>query len=197
MAECECGFDAKSRQQRNVLLILLAINALMFIVELGAALISESTALFADSLDMLADAAVYGISLYAVGKAADRKARVALFSGVIEILLGLSAGLAVIQKLVYGSEPEPVFMIMVGLAALVANVVCLKLISRHREGDIHMRASWIFSKNDVLANLGVIIGGILVYFTNSNLPDLVIGIVIAVIVIRGGLQIFNESVQAL
>ena len=196
MAECGCGFDVKNREQRKVLLILLGINALMFIVELSAALISDSTALFADSLDMLADAAVYGVSLYAVGKAAGQKARVALFSGVVEVMLGLSASVAVIRKLVYGSEPEPVLMVMVGLAALLANVVCLRLISLHREGGIHMRASWIFSKNDVLANLGVIIGGLLVNITSSHLPDLVIGFAISIIVIRGGVQIFRESFRA-
>ena len=84
-------------------------------------------------------------------------------------------------------------MIAVGIAALVANVVCLLLIAKHREGEVHMRASWIFSKNDVIANLGIIIGGLLVYALESRYPDLLIGLVISIIVIRGGIQIFKDA----
>lgn len=84
-------------------------------------------------------------------------------------------------------------MIAVGTAALVANVICLQLIAKHKEGEVHMRASWIFSKNDVIANLGIIIGGVLVYTLESRYPDLLIGLAISIIVIRGGIDIIKDA----
>ncbi len=193
MGECECRVECSDREQYKVLWWLLAINAVMFAIELAAGLLSDSTALMADSLDMLADASVYGISLYAVGKAARHKAGVAFGSGVIEIMLGLVAGFEVLQKLLHGSEPQSLFMIGVGSLALLANSVCVLLIARFRDGDVHMRASYIFSKNDVIANLGVVFSGALVAWTGSNIPDLLIGFAIALVVIKGGIHILSES----
>lgn len=193
MSECECRVDCTNREQYKVLWWLLAINAVMFGVELVAGLLSDSTALMADSLDMLADASVYGISLYAVGKAARHKAGVAFGSGIIEIALGLTAGFEVAQKLLLGSEPQSLFMIGIGFLALLANTACVLLIARFRDGDVHMRASYIFSKNDVIANLGVIISGVLVMLLDSNMPDLLIGLLIALVVIKGGIHILHES----
>lgn len=174
-------------------MILLGINAVMFFVEFTLGIISESTALIADSLDMLADATVYGIALYAVGRPALAKIKAAYFSGIFQIILGSFVALDVLRRFIWGSEPDAVFMISVGVLALIANVICLQLISKHRNGEIHMRASWIFSKNDVIANLGIIIGGGLVYLLESSYPDLMIGLIISVIVTRGGLQIMREA----
>ncbi len=183
--------------QSRVLGWLLLINAAMFIVEGMAGIIAESTALMADSLDMLADASVYGISLYAVGKSKQHKTRVAFFCGLLEIFMGISAGSEVVDKLLYGSRPDSLLMVVFGLLALLANIVCVVLITPFKHGDIHLRASYIFSKNDVIANLGVIISGLLVKVTHSNIPDLLIGISIALIIIQGGIRILNESRQAL
>ncbi len=193
MSDCDCRVKTDNAEQVGVLWLLLAINSSMFLVESVAGMLSDSTALVADSLDMLADASVYGISIYAVGKAASKKAGVAFASGVIELLLGFGALFEVINKLLYGSVPKSFIMIVIGCLALLANTICLHLISRFRNGDVHMRASYIFSKNDVLANLGVVISGILVALLDSNLPDLLIGLLIALLVIRGGIQILKES----
>lgn len=193
MSGCGCEFEAKNREQSRVLLILLGINAVMFVVEITLGVLSESTALIADSLDMFADATVYGLGLYAVGRPASAKITAAHISGIFQIMLGALVTLDVLRRFVWGSEPESYLMISVGMVALVANVVCLKLISKHREGEVHMRASWVFSKNDVIANLGIIAGGILVFAFNSPYPDLVIGLAISLVVIRGGLQILKES----
>ena len=84
-------------------------------------------------------------------------------------------------------------MIAVGSVALIANAICLRLVYKHRQGEVHMRASWIFSKNDVVANLGVIVGGLLVAYTGSSYPDLIIGLLIAAIVVRGGVHIFKDA----
>jgi cation diffusion facilitator family transporter len=193
MSGCECEIEIKDKEQSRVLVVLLGINAVMFIVEITLGIISESTALIADSLDMLADATVYGIGLYAVGRALSAKIRAAHISGVFQILLGALVLIDVLRRFVGGVEPESLIMISIGAVALVANIICLKLISKHREGEVHMRASWVFSKNDVIANLGIIAAGVLVYALESRFPDLLIGLAISVIVIRGGIHIFKDA----
>ncbi|VAX02380.1 Cobalt-zinc-cadmium resistance protein CzcD [hydrothermal vent metagenome] len=193
MSGCGCEIEIKNRDQSRVLILLLAINGVMFIAEIVAGIMGDSTALIADSLDMLADATVYAIGLYAVGRSLLVKAKAAHVSGIFQIVLGLGVLFDIVRRTVVGSEPESLMMIAVGIVALIANTVCLMLIYKHRQGEVHMRASWIFSKNDVIANLGVISGGLLVAYTGSSYPDLFIGLVIAAIVIRGGVQIINEA----
>ena len=193
MAGCDCEVKIDNREQSRILIILLGINTLMFLPEITLGILSESTALIADSLDMLADATVYAIGLYAVGRSATAKISAASFSGIFQIILGLSVSLDVLRRLIWGSEPESWLMIVIGIAALIANTICLLLISKHKDGEVHMRASWIFSKNDVIANLGIIIGGGLVYLLASRFPDLIIGMLISILVIHGGIQILKEA----
>jgi Co/Zn/Cd efflux system component len=176
-------------RQAGVLKWLLAINALMFVVELGAGWQAESTGLIADSLDMFADAAVYGVALFAVGRAVGWQVRAARFAGVLQLILALGALAEVGRRFVYGSEPQSLSMMGIGLLALLANVTCLWLISGHRDGGAHMRASWIFSANDVLANLGVIVAGTLVAWSGSPWPDLLIGSVVGLLVLDGARRI--------
>lgn len=185
----------QSASEATVLKQLLAINGFMFFLELFWGIYAGSTGLIADSLDMFADAAVYGLSLFAVGKAIELKRKAARTSGFLQVILALGALSEVIRRLVFGSEPEGLFMVGIAALALVANVVCLLLLSRHREGEVHMRASWIFSTNDVIANAGVIIAGLFVLWTKSNWPDLIAGSVIAVVVLRGGLMILKISAK--
>jgi cation diffusion facilitator family transporter len=197
MAGCDCKVEPGGGAQKRVLVSLLAINAAMFITEIVCGVVADSTGLIADSLDMLADALVYGISLYAVGRESSVKVRAARLSGVFQITLAAGVLVDVARRWLYGSEPESGFMLAVGGVALAANLTCLKLISKHREGEVHMRASWIFSKNDVLANLGVIIAGISVRFSGSRWPDLMIGFLIAALVFRGGVAILKDARAAL
>lgn len=193
MAGCGCGMEARNEAERKTLRIVLAINAFMFVLELALGWLAQSTGLIADSLDMFADASVYAISLYAVGKSAALQAGSARLSGFAQILLALLVLADVIGKLLYGSEPVSALMMGVGLLALLANASCLALIAQHRDAGVHMRASLIFSKNDVIANAGVILSGALVWLLGSRYPDLVIGLVIALLVLRGGLQILKEA----
>lgn len=193
MPGCGCEIEIKNRDQSRVLIALLAINGVMFVAEIVAGIIGDSTALIADSLDMLADATVYAIGLYAVGRSLMVKAKAAHISGVFQIVLGLGVLLDIVRRTVVGSEPESMMMVSVGMVALVANTICLVLIYKHRQGEVHMRASWIFSKNDVIANLGVIAAGLLVAYTDSHWPDLIIGLLIAIIVTRGGLHIIKDA----
>ncbi|MDZ4105897.1 MAG: cation transporter [Nitrosomonas sp.] len=177
--------------QARTLRLLLGINAFMFVIELTTGLIAQSTGLIADSLDMFADAAVYGLALYAVGRAASMKSRAAHLAGWLQLLLAVGALTEVARRFVYGSEPESILMIGMGVIALIANVSCLLLISGKREDGVHMKASYIFSANDVVANLGVIVAGALVMFTASPYPDLVIGTIIGVIVLNGARRILQ------
>lgn len=174
-----------------VLKWLLAINAFMFVLEISVGWIAQSTGLIADSLDMFADATVYGLALYAVGHSARMKLRAAHFSGWLQLILALGALSEVVRRFIFGSDPESVLMMSFGFVALMANVLCLLLINKQKDSGAHMKASWIFSANDVIANLGVIVAGILVAFTGSRYPDLVIGFLIGLIVLNGARRILQ------
>ncbi len=179
--------------ESKTLIILLLINLIMFFVEVFLGLISSSTGLIADGLDMLADAFVYGVSLYAVHRSIKAKKRAALISGIAQISLGVLCIAEVTRKFIYGSEPLSTYMILVSVIALAANLTCLALIYKHKDGEVHMKASWIFSANDVLVNLSVIFSGLLVYFLDSNYPDLAVGTIVSIVVIRGGFSIVKMS----
>lgn len=181
------GHDEESR----VLKTLLLLNGGMFFVELAAGIYAQSMGLLADGLDMFADAVVYGLSLYAVGKAIEKKKRAAKLSGYFQMLLAVSVLVEAVRRFIYGSEAMGSLMIIISVLALLINVSCLLLLSKHKDGEVHMKASWIFSANDVIANLGVILAGGLVMLSGSSIPDLVIGIIVASVVFKGSLAILK------
>lgn len=193
MSNCGCEVTLKNNEQKHVLYWLLSINAVLFVAEFGIGWFAQSTALIADSLDMLADAVVYAIGLYAVGRAAHHKARAAMLSGYFQMALGLLIIADIVRRAYVGSEPASGLMMVMGSVALVGNVICLVLIQKHRHGDVNMRASWIFSSNDVIANAGVIVSGALVGWLNARWPDMVIGCIIVVIVLRGAQMILKDA----
>lgn len=180
---------ATQQQEAGTLWVLLAINGLMFVFEMVMGLIAQSAGLIADSLDMFADAAVYGLALYAVGHGVKMQVRAAHVAGILQLILALGVLLEVGRRFVFGSEPESTLMMAIAVVALIANTACLLLISRHREGGAHMKASYIFSANDVIINLGIIVAGALVAWTGSNYPDLVIGTIVGIIVLSGARRI--------
>ena len=177
--------------QARVLKWVLAINAVMFVAEAAGALAAESSALLADSLDMFADAAVYGLALFGVHRARATQLKAAHASGVLQLLLGLGALAEVMRRLVFGSEPEAPLIAGVALLALSANVTCMWLLAHHRQGGAHMKASWIFTTTDVIANLGVIAAAGLVRLTGSNVPDLAVAVLIALVVLNGAIRILR------
>jgi Co/Zn/Cd efflux system component len=193
MTGCGCEVEIKDASQKKVLLFLLAINAAMFVFELSVGWHAQSTGLIADSMDMLADAIVYGIGLYAIGKTAQHKSRAAMSSGWFQMVIGLLILADILRRVFYGSEPVSLLMMGMGFVALIANVYCLALIQQHKDGDVHMRASWVFSKNDVIANIGVIFGGILVWLLDSRWPDLIIGGIISLIILNGARHIIIDA----
>lgn len=182
----------ESSQQRRLLWTVLLINATFFVLEMAAGFISGSMGLVADSLDMLADALVYSLSLLAVGATVARKKNVAQWSGYFQVALAV-LGFVEVMRRFFGVESLPDFrtMIIVSIMALIANGVCLYLLQRSKDREAHMQASMIFTSNDVVINLGVIAAGVLVLLLNSRLPDLVIGAIVFVIVTLGAVRILR------
>ena len=197
MSGCGCEVTINDKSQKRVLYWLLAINAAMFIIELAVGLLADSTALIADSMDMLADAVVYAIGIYAVGKSIIHKTNAAKVSGYFQLMLGGIILIDIIRRSIMGSEPVSYLMMGMGAVALVANVICLLIIRKHKDGDVNMRASWIFSANDVIANIGVIAAGVLVLWLDSRLPDLIIGMIVSIVVVRGAWMILKDARQEL
>jgi Co/Zn/Cd efflux system component len=190
--------------QRRVLHVALWINAAMFLLESGAGLAASSTALLADSVDMLGDAIVYGFSLYAVARGPIWHARAALLKGSIMGAFGLGVLLEVAVKLARGVVPSAGLIGAMGLVALVANVVCLAVLARHRADDINMRSAWLCSRNDVVANVGVLAAAAGVGATGSAWPDIATGLLIAAMfggssvgVIRAALHELRASAAAI
>jgi len=180
--------------QRKVLWAVLIINFAFFLIEIVFGFISNSMGLVADSLDMLADAFVYGISLYAVGGTIQRKKNIAKLAGYFQITLAVIGFVEVLRRFI-GVESLPDFrtMIIVSFFSLIANSICLYLLQKSKSKEAHMRASMIFTSNDVIINLGVIVAGTLVLLLNSGLPDLIIGSVVFIIVINGAIRIMKVS----
>ena len=190
---CGSGLEHANRQERRILIIVLLINAGMFIAEFSAGLVSGSTALLADSLDMLADALIYALGLLALGRARHWRARAALTSGVFQLLLGLGVAVEAIWKTVANGLPDAATMGLFGVIALLANTACFLLLIRFRDGDINLRASWICSRNDMIGNAGVLIAAGMVTWLDSPVPDIVIGLLIAAVVIRSAVEIVFEA----
>ena len=175
---CEIRQDVPERQRR-VLQVVLAVNAAMFVVELGAGIRGHSTSLVADSVDMLGDALVYGASLSVLARGALWQARVALGKGLLMAAFGAGVLLEVATKLQRGLLPAAEVMGWVGLLALGANAACLALLWRHRGDDLNMRSAYICSLNDVAGNAGVLLASVGVALLQSAWPDIAVGLVIA------------------
>ena len=192
--ESKLPSDLDDSQHRKILWVVLIINFVFFVLEMLYGWISKSMGLVADSLDMLADSIVYGLSLLAVGAAISLKKRVAKISGYFQISLAVF-GLAEVIRRFWGVDSIPIFenMIIISLLALVANSFSLYLIQKANSKEAHMQASAIFTSNDIIINLGVIVAGGLVYWTQSKYPDLIIGLIIFLLVINGALRILKLS----
>ncbi|MBD3638647.1 MAG: cation transporter [Crocinitomicaceae bacterium] len=178
--------------QSKLLWQVLLINFVFFILEMTFGLISNSMGLVADSLDMLSDSFVYALSLFAVGAIAARKKRIAKFSGYVQILLAFIGIFEVFRRYFFEDQmPDYRTMIIVSVFALIANWLCLYLLQKTKSEDAHMKASMIFTSNDIIINTGVILAGLLVYLLSNRLPDLIIGSIVFTIVLRGAFRILK------
>jgi Co/Zn/Cd efflux system component len=195
MDEC-CAVRDVPREQRRVLYAVLWINAAMFLAESIGGLMAHSTALVADSVDMLGDAIVYGFSLYVIHRGTGWHARAALLKGIIMAAFGVGVLIQVAVKIVQGLTPTVQVMGAIGALAFAANLFCLVLLQRCRDDDINMRSAWVCSRNDVIGNVAVLAAAALVAVTRSAWPDILIGLLIAGVFGRSAVQIIREASRA-
>ena len=191
-----CEIRPVHAQQRRVLRVVLWINLGMFVAELVAGLIAHSTALLADSVDMLGDAIVYGFSLYVIARAPLWQHRAALLKGLIMAGFGIGIAAEVASKLARGLTPEAGIMWVVALAALVANAYVLARLWRHRADDINMRSAWLCSRNDVIANAGVLLAALGVGWSGSAWPDILVGLAIAALFASSAAGVIRDALAA-
>jgi len=182
----------KEQKQSKSLWVVLMINFSFFVIEMSTGLISKSMGLVADSLDMLADSFVYGLSLMAVGSTLIKKKQVAKLAGYFQIILAIIGFAEVIRRFFMAEQlPDFRIMMLISLLALLANAASLFILQKAKSSEVHMQASMIFTSNDIIINLGVITAGALVYFLQSSSPDLIIGALVFILVIRGALRILK------
>ena len=191
---CGCGaVETETRDQRRVLRLALVLNVTMFVVGLVAGLLAQSSGLLADALDMLADAAAYGIALAAIGRGPAFKANTGLVSGSLLLILGLVVLADVARRGMAGSSPESLVIMATATVSLIVNATVLHLLGRYRKGDVHLRATWIFTRADVVANLAVIASGLIVLLTGFRTVDLVVGAGIGCYVLHEAVEIIREA----
>jgi Co/Zn/Cd efflux system component len=178
---------------RRVLVVVMMLNLLMFVIEFAAGIIADSAALMADSVDMLGDGLVYGISLYALDRSLRWRAGMALAKGGFILALGLGVLVEIVLKMIWGQPPASGLMLIFGGMALVANLSCVALLWPYRRHDVNLSSTFECSRNDVVANLGVIAAAIAVAFTQSPWPDIAIAAVIAFLFFRSALRVIADA----
>jgi cation diffusion facilitator family transporter len=188
---------ARHEGQRRALVTVLLINAVMFVAEFGAGVIAGSAALMADATDMLGDALVYGVSIYALARTDRWKAGAALFKGLFILLLGAAIIVNLVVKIRTGIPPSSILMLVFGGLALVANLVCLRLLWRFRAQDVNMASTFECSRNDVISNMGVLVAAGMVALFNSPWPDIIIGSAMAALFLRSAIGVITEAVPLL
>lgn len=184
---------ALQKEQRRVLIIVLVINALMFLAEFGAGLVARSSALQADAVDMLGDAVVYGLSLFALGRGRRWEAGAALAKGGLILLFFVVIVVDIALKLAHGVPPSTRLMLIFGSLALVANLACLALLWRFRNLNVNMSSTFECSRNDVMANAGVLVAAGAVMALGAGWPDIVVGLVIALLFLRSAVRVIRGA----
>lgn len=182
--------------QRRVLIVVMAINFAMFAIEFGGGLVARSSALMADSVDMLGDAIVYALSLYALSRGHRWEAGAALAKGGIILLFGIAVTVEIVDKIANGVPPSSTLMLAFGSLALIANLTCLALLWRFRRENVNMSSTFECSRNDVASNIGVLIAAGLVAGTGSAWPDIAVGGIIAIIFLRSAWRVLAEAIPA-
>ena len=194
---CGCSgnpvFDGVDKRYKTVLWVVIAINAIMFVVEMAAGKAAGSQALQADALDFLGDALTYGLSLAVIGMSLKTRATAALAKGFSLMAMGIWVfGSTVYQTLILG-VPQAELMGMIGFLALAANVTSVLLLMRYKDGDANVRSVWLCSRNDAIGNVAVMIASVAVWFTASAWPDLVVAIIMAGLFLRSAQLILRQG----
>lgn len=190
------AISADTAEQRRTLKIALALNAAMFAIEVTAGILGNSMGLVAEGLDNLTDAAAYGIAMLAITQGAIFKARAATVSGVVLLALGVGVLIEVGRRAFYGEAPDGLLMLIVAATSLAVNGTVLRMLGKFRHGDVHLRATWIFTRADVIANIALIISGAVVLWTGFRELDLVVGAGIGCYVIKEAFEILEDARKA-
>ena len=188
-----CDVEKLQARQSKTLKLVLGINLGMFVVEFAAGIMARSTALLGDSLDMLGDALVYGFSLYVVSRNDAWKAGSAFIKSLVMAFFGLFVLAAAAYHLLYPAIPQFETIGLIGLLALTANGVCLVVLWQHRAEDINMRSVWLCSRNDIIANVSVLVAALGVWATHSQWPDLLVGVGIAALFLRSAFHVMTDA----
>lgn len=195
--DCECTGDAARAEKdpgyRRALWLVLSLNLGFGVLEVGGGLIADSQALLADSLDFLGDGTITLVGLLALGWAATARAKVAFVQGLFLLTLGVGVIGVAIWRAMTALAPEANLMGGIALAALAVNVSAAFILSRYRDGDANVRAVWLFSRNDALANVAVIIAAGLVAWTGKAWPDLTVAAIIAALFLHSAIEILRSA----
>jgi cation diffusion facilitator family transporter len=192
-----CELTAMQESHGRLLWVVLVINAAMFLVEGGAGVMAQSTSLLADALDMLGDALVYGLTLFVLARSARWQAGAALAKGGFMLVFGLGVLGEAAYKAFHPVMPGVEIMGVIGVLALMANLVCFVLLYRSRSDNLNMRSTWLCSRNDLLANVGVLVAAAGSAILMSRWPDLLVGVVIASLFLSSALHVLRQARQAL
>ncbi|MES9994097.1 MAG: cation transporter [Candidatus Thiodiazotropha sp.] len=197
MAGCDCGselkFDGVSAGYKRILWLVIAINALMFLFETGASVVSNSMALRADALDFLGDSLTYGITLLAIGRSLHWRASAAIFKGVTLICMGLWVLGSTLYRVFVLGLPNEVIMGSVALLAFTANMVSVLLLLKYRDGDANVRSVWLCSRNDAIGNIAVMVAAGAVFMTQSHWPDLLVATLMSLLFLHSARLIIHQA----
>lgn len=190
-----CELSKLRTQQAKVLWIVLLINIVMFVIEFGAGMRADSLSLTGDSLDMLGDALVYASSLYVLNKSIKAQAGAAFLKGIMMFLFAIAVFARASYQIFAGANPEASTMGTIGFVALMANLLCLFLLTRHRQDNLNMSSVWLCSRNDIIANTSVLVAALLVFLTHSILPDLIVGLLLTFVFAKSAGKVLSQSWQ--
>lgn len=197
---CDSGCSSNmliTPRYRKILMIALAINAAMFIVEVVGGFNASSVSLMADAIDFFGDAMNYAISLLVLSMSLMWRARAAFFKGITMGLFGLFVLASAIWSFIHGKVPEPYTMGLIGMLALVANVSVALMLYAYREGDANMRSVWLCSRNDAIGNLAVILAAVGVFGSGSAWPDLLVALIMAGLGLSASIQVSRQALREL
>ena len=187
------NFDGASDQYKRVLGIVIAINALMFVIEMSYGIVGESQALKADALDFLSDSLTYAMSLWAIGRSEGTRSNVALIKGFSLLALAIWILVSTFYYVLVANSPSSLIMSGVAIAALTANVISVLLLMKYRDGDANVRSVWLCSRNDAIGNVAVLFAAAAVALTQTHWPDLIIALFLAGLFTHSSIKIIRQA----
>ena len=201
MASCcedkSCEIANLVNKHRRVLQIVLTINAVMFLVEGIAGTLAHSTSLMADALDMFGDALVYSLSIYIITSDSRKQASASMVKGLFMLFFGIVVLSEAVYKVLNPIIPDAATIGVIGTIALMANLICFFMLYIHREDNLNMSSTWLCSRNDLIANIGVLFAGLLTYILASRWPDIIVGVLIAGLFLRSAIHVIGQAKLAM